>query len=79
MTPTVPAFRVIDATDKTVLASIDGTPHKVSRRAVAVACSWMADTGETTSPLAKVRLPLADWQAKRDAFNDAETRGSAVR
>ena len=74
----VPTFRVIDATDKTVLASIDGTPHKVSRRAVAVACSWMADTGETTFPLGPVRLPLAAWQAMLAALNMAELRGKAV-
>ena len=79
MTTIIPTFRVIDATDQTALVSIDGRPHKVSRNAVAVACSWMADSGETTFPLAGVRLPLADWQAMRDSFNDAETRGSAVR
>lgn len=75
----VPTFRVIDATDQTVLIGLNGIPHRVSRRTVAVACSWMADSGETTFPLAKVRLPLADWQAMRDSFNDAETRGSADR
>lgn len=66
------------STDQTVLIGLDGRPHKVSRNAVAVACSWMADTGETTFPLAGVRLPLAAWQAMLAALNMAELRGKAV-
>lgn len=72
-------IEITDASPDHVTVILDETLHKASRRLVAIALSWMADSGETSFLLTgTVRLSLAQWQQMHAAIAAADLAQGAT-
>lgn len=69
-------IEITEATLDHVTVIVAEQIHKVSRRAITAALSWMVDSGETACRLSRsLRLSLAQWQQLRDAIGAVELAG----
>ena len=69
-------IEITEATIDHVTVIVGEQIHKVSRKAITAALSWMVDSGETACRLSRsLRLSLAQWLQLRDAIGAVELAG----
>ncbi len=59
----IPKLEIAEVADNHVDVLIAGIAHRISRRLIAVAVSWMRDSGEGFFPVAGTRLSREQWES----------------